>query len=163
MRDRDLLISNAGGTYLVKVSGRANFEYAVPLRSIAKASTDFKGIMIDLGDCTAMDSTFMGVLTMLALKFRKRGLQVVLVGAGENLLKLLRDLGVAKLFKCVERREVVSGNKVETSGVADMLATAETVAEAHKALVGADAGNAEKFKQVIEFADKDVERLKKTH
>ena len=44
-----------------------------------------------------------------------------------------------------------------------MLTTAETVAEAHKALVGADAGNAEKFKQVIEFADKDVERLKKTH
>jgi hypothetical protein len=35
------------------------------------------------------------------------------------------------------------------------------VAEAHKALVGADESNADKFKQVIEFADQDVERLKK--
>jgi len=28
-------------------------------------------------------------------------------------------------------------------------------------LVGADSANAERFKQVIEFADQDVERLKK--
>ena len=163
MRSEDLKISELNGEYAVEVRGRANFDYAVPLRELSGKLSEASQLSIDLTGCEAMDSTFMGVLTMLALKFRKRGLQVVLVGAGENLLKLLRDLGVAKLFKCVERREVVSGNKVETSGVADMLATAETVAEAHKALVGADAGNAEKFKQVIEFADKDVERLKKTH
>ena len=100
---------------------------------------------------------------MLALKLRKRGLQVMLIGASEVLLKLLRDLGVAKLFNCVGEREFAGGVKVETAVAGDMLTTAETVAEAHKALVGADESNAEKFKQVIEFADKDVERLKKSN
>ena len=42
-----------------------------------------------------------------------------------------------------------------------MLTTAETVADAHRALVGADSANESKFKQVIEFAEQDVERLKK--
>ena len=44
---------------------------------------------------------------------------------------------------------------------ATMLDTAETVVEAHKALVGADESNAEKFNAVIDFAEQDVERLRK--
>ncbi len=162
MRSEDLKITELNGEYAVEVRGRANFDYAVPLRELSGRLAESGSLSIDLSNCEAMDSTFMGVLTMLALKLRKRGLQVMLIGAGDPLLKLLRDLGVAKLFNCVDSKVITEGNKVETSGVSDMLTTAQTVAEAHKALVGADAGNAEKFKQVIKFADQDVERLKKS-
>jgi anti-anti-sigma regulatory factor len=163
MRSEDLQITALNGGYSVSVAGRANFDYAVPLRELAQKLTADDWLQIDLENCEAMDSTFMGVLTMLALKLRKRGFQVMLIGASEVLLKLLRDLGVAKLFNCVGEREFAGGVKVETAVAGDMLTTAETVAEAHKALVGADESNAEKFKQVIEFADKDVERLKKSN
>jgi anti-anti-sigma factor len=161
MRSEDLKITELDGAYLVEVSGRANFDYAVPLRELSGKLTESVKLQIDLSNCEAMDSTFMGVLTMLALKLRKRGLQVMLIGASETLLKLLSDLGVAKLFNCVDQREITGGVKVDTTVAGDMLTTAETVAEAHKALVGADESNADKFKQVIEFADQDVERLKK--
>ena len=159
MRDRDLLISNAGGTYLVKVCGRANFEYAVPLRSIAKASTNFKGIMIDLDDCTAMDSTFMGVLTMLALKSKREQCAVELYNASSVLQKLLRDLGVINLFTFKEG-SLDAGSAADSSG-GSLLTTAETVSEAHKALVEADSSNQAKFSAVIDYADADVARLKK--
>ena len=162
MRSEDLKITELNGEYSVEVSGRANFDYAVPLRELSGKLGDSGNLRIDLSKCEAMDSTFMGVLTMLALKLRKRGEQVMLIGAGETLLKLLRDLGVAKLFNCVKDGDLPTGNAVITSGSsASMLTTAETVADAHKALVGANEANAEKFKQVIEFADQDVARLKK--
>ena len=163
MKSEDLQITELEGGYTVKVSGRANFDYAVPLRELSGKLTANSWLQIDLEDCEAMDSTFMGVLTMLALKLRKRGDRVMLIGASETLLKLLRDLGVAKLFNCVSESSATGGTRVETAGTpGDMLATAETVAEAHRALVGANADNAAKFEQVIAFADQDVERLKKS-
>ncbi|MBR7104629.1 MAG: STAS domain-containing protein [Lentisphaeria bacterium] len=158
MRDTDLLISSRNGVYYVTVTGRANFEYAVPLRDIAKSSNTAGGIVIDLGSCTAMDSTFMGVLTMLALKNRNSA-PVELCNAGPVLQKLLRDLGVAKLFVFKEQAPVENAGAVQQAP--SPLTTAETVSEAHKALADADDANREKFRAVIEYADKDVARLKK--
>ena len=162
MRSEDLQITQLEGGYSVTVSGRANFDYAVPLRTLAEKLAPGNWIQIDLENCTAMDSTFMGVLTMIALKLRKSGSRAMILGADENLQKLLDDLGVLKLFNLVTEDENTSGGKsVEVASNSDMLTTAQTVAEADRALVGADSSNAEKFKQVIEFADQDVERLSK--
>jgi anti-anti-sigma regulatory factor len=162
MRSEDLQIIQLEGGYSVTVSGRANFDYAVPLRTLAEQLLPGNWIQIDLENCTAMDSTFMGVLTMIALKLRKSGSKAMILGADENLQKLLDDLGVLKLFNLVTEDENTSdGKNIEVASASDMLTTAKTVAEAHRALVGADSSNAEKFKQVIEFADQDVERLSK--
>jgi len=160
MKESDLLISHRDGVYFVKVSGRANFEYAVPLRELAMTLDDFKCVRLDMAGCLAMDSTFMGVLSMIGLKAKKVEAKVELANASDFLKKLLRDLGVAKLF------DFVSGDTDETgygSAVkkADLLTTAETVSEAHETLVKADESNAEKFDQVIAFAKQDVERLRK--
>lgn len=161
MQSTDLLISHRDNTYIVKVTGRADFEYAVPLRNIAKSSGSISGIVIDLGACIAMDSTFMGVLTMLALKGRREQITVELYNAGSVLQKLLRDLGVIKLFTFKEGSVDVSAENTGVSEKSELLTTAETVSEAHKALVGADSANSEKFRAVIDYADADVERLKK--
>ena len=162
MREEDLVITELDGGFTVEVSGRANFDYAVPLRALAEKIKPGCWLQFFMENCETMDSTFMGVLTMLALKLRKQNSQIQMINAGDNLVKLLRDLGVAKLFKfssgtncSVENGSVVCHTK------ATMLDTAETVVEAHKALVGADENNAEKFNAVIDFAEQDVERLRK--
>ena len=160
MRSEDLQITQLEGGYSISVSGRANFDYAVPLRELSEKLTPDSWLQIDLTGCEAMDSTFMGVLTMLALKLRKSGSKVMLIGADGTLQKLLRDLGVLKLFNLVsEKEDEISGKNIEVASARDMLTTARTVADAHRALVGADSSNAEKFKSVIEFADQDVARL----
>ncbi len=162
MKENDLLISHRDGVYSVKVTGRANFEYAVPLRELAKTLSEFKCFRIDLGECVAMDSTFMGVLSMIGLKARRCNAQVELLNAGDTLKKLLRDLGVNKLFRFTTGSDPDAPQwNPATAGKADLLTTAETVTEAHQTLVEADSSNAEKFNQVIEFAKQDVERLKK--
>ena len=162
MNANDLKIGETADAFVITAVGRANFEYAVPIRELVNSNEGRKTIRVDLKECTAMDSTFMGVLSMLALKLRKRGDRVMLVGASSTLLKLLRDLGVAKLFNCVDESDSNGGVRIAdgNSAPASLLTTAETVAEAHKALVSADESNAEKFKAVIDFADQDVARLK---
>lgn len=160
MRDSDLLISRCENAYSVKVNGRANFEYAVPLRNLAKSGDEISRLDIDLAGCTAMDSTFMGVLTMLALKTRRNQVEMQLFNASETLQKLLRDLGVIKLFS-FKTGDPEAADAGERSGSATALETAETVSEAHKILVDANEENRQKFSAVIDYAEADVERLRK--
>ena len=162
MRSSDLVISDDDGVCTVKVCGRANFEYAVPLREIAKGSSVLRSLVIDLAQCTAMDSTFMGVLTMLALKSRRDRTEMSLCNASGTLQKLLRDLGVIKLFTFTEGAPApVSDAAAADPASPGLLAAAETVSEAHKTLICAAPENLDKFRDVVAFADADVERLKK--
>ena len=158
MKDQNLTILPDGGGYAVRVRGRANFEYAVPLRDLINRGAEFDRFRIDLGECLAMDSTFMGVLTMIALRGRKSNVRVELLNASETLQKLLRDLGVAKLFDFTTGS--VSGEAAPAAAAAGALETAETVAEAHETLVAADGANADRFASVIDYARRDVENLK---
>lgn len=160
MKDTDLLISNRGGCYTVTVSGRANFEYAVPLRDLARSTAEFSAFQLDMKSCTAMDSTFMGVLTMLAMKGKKCSVTIKIFNANDTLKKLLRDLGIAKLFEFCDG-ETDSGNSEKAGVRSDMLTTAETVEEAHIALADAEPENVDRFRDVIEFSHQDVENLKK--
>ena len=100
---------------------------------------------------------------MIGLKSRRCNATVELLNAGDSLKKLLRDLGVSKLFTFTEGSDPDAPQWSAANGNAsrnDMLTTAETVTEAHQTLVEADSSNAARFDQVIEFARQDVERLK---
>ena len=167
-KDSSISILPVDDGALIQVTGRANFESAVPLREFAKGLTGSEIVRFDLHRCEAFDSTFMGVLTMLALKLRKSSSpQIMLINASVQLNKLLRDLGVAKLFKFVSGDDAAAvetggrtGSAVSLSNRKTLLDTAQTVVDAHKTLVEAESSNAEKFNQVIEFAEQDVRRLK---
>ena len=68
MNANDLKIGENENAYIITAVGRANFEYAVPIRELVNSNEGRKEIRVDLKDCTAMDSTFMGVLSMGGLK-----------------------------------------------------------------------------------------------
>ena len=160
MNPDDLKIGETSDAFVITAVGRANFEYAVPVRDLVHSNEGKKTIRVDLQQCLAMDSTFMGVLSMIGLKARRCGAVIELVQASEFVRKLLRDLGIAKLFDFTDELTNPPAEWTTAGGKADMLTTAETVTEAHEKLVEADQSNEAKFSQVIEFAKKDVERLK---
>ncbi len=160
MKETGVTILPRENGYLIRVVGRANFDYAVPVRELAKELGGHEAVCIDLTGCSAMDSTFMGVLSMMGLKARRNGAIIEIAGAADNLRFLLRGLGIEKLF-CFVAEIPLSSAEVARSQSGDLQTTAETVLEAHQTLVEADAANADKFEQVIEFAKADVERLKK--
>jgi len=163
MGKADLTISEANGVCSIKVSGRANFDCGMPLRNFAK---NFDGttrlISIDLTGCESMDSTFMGILTMLALRAKKSGAELELVNVSDYCRNLLNGLGVEKMFTFRSAAEAVSGSSALSGEERrDKLAVAEAVVEAHKTLMDVSLDNIAKFEKVVEFAESDVERLKK--
>lgn len=164
MKKADLLIAHNKDAYDIKVGGRANFEYGLPLRNFAKSldNQKFSKVSIDLEDCNGMDSTFMGILTMIALKSKKCHADVEIINASDANRALLHSLGIAKLFSFIDRNEEdVDEDWQSPENQEDALSTAETVIEAHKTLMEVDDENIPRFEQVVEYAEQDAERLKK--
>ena len=163
MKRADLLIAHNKGVYDIKVEGRANFEYGLPLRNFAKnLEGKFEKVCIDLTSCTGMDSTFMGVLAMIGLKARKVGGIVEIINADANNRHLLIGLGLEKLFAFIERHESLENADWQQSEPdKDRLTTAETVVEAHQTLMDVDQNNIPKFEKVVEFAQEDLDKIKK--
>jgi len=113
--------------------------------------------VIDLGECTMMDSTFMGTLTGIALKLREMGggAKMTVVNANERNAQLLENLGLTMIFD-VERGCGEFG--AEMGCVDELLAATERqessssdVLEAHETLSEISAENRAKFKDVVEF------------
>ena len=159
MKESDLLISRHDGVYSVKVTGRANFEYAVPLRELAKSSNEFRCFRIDLGDCVAMDSTFMGILAMLGLRSKKIDAVMTIFNAGELNKSLLFGLGLKKLFHFAEGAVSLDVQADAANGAADKIVNAQTVLDAHKTLMDVDEENVKKFEKVVDYVQKDLDKL----
>jgi anti-sigma B factor antagonist len=164
MKKADLLIAHNKGSYTIMVEGRANFDYGLPLRNFAKnLDNSFTQIAIDLRSCLGMDSTFMGIMAMIGLKAKKNNVQVEILNADENNRYLLEGLGLDKLFKFVDKDtcNICDEKIVPDTKTCSVLNTAETVVDAHKVLMDVDKKNIPKFEKVVEFAQEDVDKLKK--
>ncbi len=164
MNKAELIISEKNGIYLIRVTGRANFECGMPLRTFTQNYTTSSGkIVMDMQGCESMDSTFMGILTMLVLKARKLNSEFELVNITDNCRGLLRGLGVEKMFKFVAApiEEELEGTHYQGNAKEDKVNAAEAVVEAHKTLMNVSLDNIAKFEKVVEFAEADLEALKK--
>ena len=162
MSSGETIISGGGDRYAVKAIGRATFECVAPLRDLAKTldTVDFRQIDIDLADCQGMDSTYMGVLAMMALRAKKINAEIAIYNASELNRNSLFGLGLKRLFQFKSGPVAMEEqNSVGPAGPADQITHATTVLEAHKTLMDVDKGNVSKFEKVVDFVQKDLDRL----
>ena len=161
MKNAEVLIASNDGVYSIRVIGRATFECAPPLRALAKdlESIVFRKIDIDLAACTGMDSTFMGILAMLGLRAKKIDAVMTIFNAGELNKSLLFGLGLKKLFRFAEGEVALGAQTNSSGGDTDKIANAQTVLEAHKTLMDVDEENVKKFEKVVDFVQKDLDKL----
>lgn len=147
----------------VKVKGRANFECSPPLRAMSANLENNKitGLHVDLSECSGMDSTFMGILAMIALKVKQLGITADIINAGENNIRLLTGLGLQKLFNFTEVLPGKNFNWDEKKSDSSRHETAHTVLDAHQTLIDVDKENEKRFKNVVEFVKKDIENEEK--
>ena len=126
---------------------------------IGRGHLDF---IVDLAKCPVMDSTFMGTLTGVALQLREheKG-QLTIINLNERNRDLLCNLGLNQLF--VIKGGVLNGDEAaEHKPLKDPGGSpsshAQTMLEAHEALVEAVPGNLTKFKDVLEYLRQDLQR-----
>lgn len=148
----------------IRVEGKATFKNSATIKKfIAKMIADGKrSFVIDFEACIGMDSTFLGVMAGAALQLRKcdpRG-SLVLTHLNERNDELVHNLGLNRLLTVDNGQSVSAGETafLQQAIVSDEVAAAREVLEAHRNLVEADDQNETKFRDVIEYCQKQIDQ-----
>jgi anti-anti-sigma regulatory factor len=154
----------------MRVEGKGSFQNSPLAKRCFQTMIDngTRLFVVDLERCPIMDSTFLGTLTGAALNLRELGDgKVTVVNGNARNQQLLRSLGLDHILDVdrdgtsyqAERREVcreldTCKESPEACNKADQTGH---VLEAHKALILANPQNANRFKDVIEFLEKELQ------
>jgi len=155
-------------TACIKVNGRADFTSSVDLKKLIGElwQRGFDHFVFELRDCRTMDSTFLGLLAGIGLRFS--GGKSIQVGAPLELLNLnpriaetLENLGVAGLFAIGTCAEPLTGGfePLAQAPGNTQVELARTCLEAHETLMSIKPENVQKFKDVAQFLADDLKRF----
>lgn len=153
----------------IKIAGRATFTSSVDFKTVInqlwqKGSSRF---VLDLTNCVLMDSTFLGVLSGLGLKFSnaQKGetpATIELLNPNTRISDLLENLGVAHLFKVCTGASPTNDNLTpleQTAHTTDRKEVQRTCLEAHETLMEINPNNVPKFKDVARFLAEDLKKM----
>ena len=149
-----ILVADQDGVYLIKFVGdvRVNLCAAVDdfLAEMFR-DDDFKSVLVDLTATEGIDSTSLGILAKLAIKAADLyRFTPTLVSTNSDITRVLRTVGFDDVFHIVEKPlmeevQIVELPQAETS-VDDLR---RRVLEAHRALMGLNESNKEKFRDLV--------------
>ena len=146
--------TETGREVRIRVEGKGSFQCSPALRnfSVKMIEEGRREFIIDLKDCPAMDSTFMGTLAGIATRIREAGGgDLWVVNRNERNSELLTGLGLDALFSDKPVPAALNGAKAEPlHHAADKDATRAVMHEAHAICIAVNPDNAEKFKDVLE-------------
>jgi len=158
-----LLVLTEGDCACIRIIGRATFTSGVDFRTLTTelCQRGCNRFVLDLSECALMDSTFLGLLAGLGLKFSngdgQRGVE--LFNPSARITDLLETLGVLRLFEIFQGSSVAgAAAEVVTHATPSKAEVARTCIEAHQILMGLSPANAARFKDVTQFL---AEGLKK--
>lgn len=159
----------------IRINGRASFQCSVDFKTLINGLREkgHRRFVLDLADCQLMDSTFLGVLAGLGLKFNETTngeprSTLELLNPCPRVADLLENLGIAHLFKIIEgksaeanRIDSISSMTPTTSCNPTRRETTQTCLEAHKLLMDLNPENVAKFKDVTRFLEEDLKKMEK--
>ena len=143
----------------VRVEGKGSFSNSTGLKQFSKEMTNrgFRQFVIDLQRCPVMDSTFMGTLAGISLRLRELGSgQISVVNLNQRNRDLLVSLGLDRFFTMGAAPEASPVHEPLPMVAEDKLTRAETMLEAHEAVVAANPANEAKFKDVLDYLKQDL-------
>jgi len=152
----------------IKIKGRADFTLSQDSEKVIRELWErgYRRFVLELRDCIMMDSTYLGMLAGMGLKFRNSNghsadSALELMNPNVRILESLESLCVAHLFKithCPDEQALDYEPKAPTAGTNKADVT-RTCLEAHKILMALNPENARKFKDVAQFLAEDLKRL----
>jgi anti-anti-sigma factor len=149
----------------IRIGGRASFNNSVDFKTLINslAQNGCSHFVLDLSECLLMDSTFLGVLAGLGLKYPHNGDNrpaFELLNPNHRIADLLENLGVIHLFRIVHGQATHQPmHGVEhTSAQDDGAEVTRTCLEAHKTLMQINPNNVPKFRDVAEYLADDLRK-----
>jgi len=154
----------------IRIEGRASFSSSIDFKALVNGLADkgYNRFVLDLTECVLMDSTFLGVLAGLGVKFSEASRNgtpngvIELLNPNARITDLLENLGVEHLFKIVSGPEL-NTNRLErieqTPASQDRKEISRTCLEAHETLMRINPDNVPKFKDVAQFLAEDLKKM----
>lgn len=149
----------------IKVAGKGSFQNSSGMKDFAREMMNrgLREFVVDLENCPVMDSTFMGTLAGMALRLRELGTGTLhAINLNPRNRDLLQNLGLDQLFEIETKglQEKFDQTRVQelsqNTQQPSKTDTAETMLEAHEALVEAAPENETRFKDVLEYLKNDL-------
>lgn len=145
-----------GDSAELAIDGRASYLNCMNLPAFFEKLVEggCKNLSIECKNCQSMDSTVLGIIAGVALKFRHFNPpgKVFLLNPNLRVSELLENLGLHKILEVVSSQTEFSAPKTEVPGDA---ASAKHILEAHENLIKADSTNKPKFQDIISFLKKE--------
>lgn len=164
--DDSIEVGETDGHVWVRVRGKGSFATSPPLKGFVERCMDGgdQRFVIDLGECPAMDSTFMGTLAGLAMRLAKKaGGALQLNGVGERNRQSLSDLGLDALLDINPEDATWRGHVEDVRSRLEPIpreteaSDAAHVLDAHRKLCEASEENVKRFSTVLEVLEQDVD------
>jgi anti-sigma B factor antagonist len=149
-----ILVGVTGNAVYIKVRGKGSFQNSPALKEFARQMLErgHRIFAFDLGECTVMDSTFMGTLAGMALRLRESGGTLLVRNVNE--LNNLFSIEPSSEFPTVGSTNGESA--LDTEGDLTRSEQAACMIDAHEALVDAAPENLARFKDVLEYLKQDL-------
>ncbi|MGO8674319.1 MAG: STAS domain-containing protein [Limisphaerales bacterium] len=153
----------------VRITGRVNFASGPDFKTLLDElrQRGFEHLVLDLSECTLMDSTFLGVLVGFGLKLGATPQaplcpRLELLNPNARITELLESLGVLQLFSIRDGPLFTpAGVQTAVRAPADASQAELTRAclEAHKTLMQINPDNIPRFKDVAQFLAEDLKKF----
>ena len=163
--DSSIQVGVSGPTVWVKVEGKGSFLNSGNLKEFAREMLDrgYREFVVDLADCTMMDSTFMGTMVTVALRLKELGQgHLHVVHCGNRCQELLSGLRLDQILdvRANGASPPECGALERPPGIQSpedrKREQLETMLEAHEALSEAAPENILRFKDVLDFLRQDL-------
>ncbi len=164
----NILVGEIGSVFWLRVEGKGCFQNSIDVKRVVQQQIKggMRNFVFDLDRCPTMDSTFLGTLTGVARDLRQNGGgRVTVVNVNARNEQLLSSLGLNHVLEVdvdgsawEDERKVAASELAQCDKTPEVCKTdqAEHVLEAHKALSKASAANASRFRDVIDYLEKDL-------
>ena len=157
MMQTQMQVASTDEIICIKVHGPANFSLSVDFKSVISRCCDQDGrrLLLDLSDCSNMDSTFLGIIVGLTGRLER----IELLNPQERVIGLLENLGVLGLVTVGQGDNPFLGRLEDTGSVsANKHELAQVSLEAHRILMDVNPENVPRFKDVAKFLEEDLGR-----
>ena len=153
------MVGESDGTYVLKFNGDIRVGLCGSLEAICQRmldASDFRGVIVDLAETLAIDSTALGCLARLSLAVQRLQEKIpTLICRSQDVERVLLNMGFDDVFAIVAEANVRDFELVNIPEVVER-ETRERVIEAHKVLMSLNDNNHSAFKNLVEALERDT-------
>ena len=158
-----MMVARSRDAVYMRISGPGNMKICPTLQDFAKRMIveGYQKFIVDLTDCSTMDSTFMGTLVEIASLAPPMAESLMVINAQEHCEGLLEGLGLDNVLRI--KRGITGLPDVELEPLPEYAATQtermRLIRRAHENLVKADRRNEEKFGSFLRQLIKEMGKI----